>query len=269
MDHPLIALLTDFGGRDFFVGSLKAVIAGINPLAKTIDITHDIPSFDRQAAGFVLDACCRLFPAGTIFLAVVDPGVGTNRKIILVRTARYFFLAPDNGLLTRPLAKEKIREIRNVSSARFFITARRTTFEGRDKMAPVAAWLSLGLDPREVGPRLDRYAVMDVPSLAIGRRTIRGAVVYVDKFGNLITNISGDRLAAFRKADPGARPILSIDGQIIRNFRRSYDSPKSGVPFALVNCLGLLEVAVSQGSAAEVLGASAGSPVGLLREGCR
>ncbi len=111
MDDPLIALLTDFGGRDFFVGSLKAVIAGVNPRARILDISHEVPSFDLSAGSFVLASCYRFFPKGTIFLAVVDPGVGTGRGILLARTAAYSFVAPDNGILTLPLSRERAVEI--------------------------------------------------------------------------------------------------------------------------------------------------------------
>ena len=261
MKNPLIALLTDFGNRDYFVASLKAVIARINPQARTIDITHEVPSFDVHAAGFMLDACFRFFPAGTIFVSVVDPGVATRRKILLVRTRAYDFIAPDNGLLTLPLSRERIREIRHVASPRFFLTAARTTFEGRDRMAPAAAWLSLGIDPREFGPRLPRFATIDIPRPIRSGRMVRGTVLHIDKFGNVVTNIPARMVAGRRLGGGAPRPVVSIEGRAIREFRASYDSPKRGVPFAIIDSLGLVEVALREGSAAEMIGALPGDQV--------
>ena len=261
MDNPLIALLTDFGSADYFVGSLKGAIARVNPRARTIDITHDVPSFDVRAAGFTLDACFRFFPEGTIFLSIVDPGVATRRKILLVRTRTYDFIAPDNGLLTLPLRRQRIREIRHVASPRFFLTAARTTFEGRDRMAPAAAWLSLGLDPRELGPRLKTFATIDIPRPVCSGRKILGAVLHIDKFGNIVTNVPARMVDGLRRGRTAKHPVISLEGRDIREFRSSYDSPKRGMLFALPGSLGLIEVAVREGSAAQMIGAKAGSVV--------
>jgi S-adenosylmethionine hydrolase len=269
MASPPIALLTDFGDRDFFAGSLKAVIAAINPRAVTVDITHNAPPFDPAAAGFLLTACYGFFPEGTIFLSVVDPGVAAGRKIILVLTPRYRFIAPDNGLLTMPLEREKVLEVREVRSRRFFLSAGRTTFEGRDRMAPAAAWLSLGVDPRELGPRLRAVKKIRVPRPARTASGIRGAVLYADHFGNLITNIPARMLERLRQGRPASRPVLRIAGRDIRDFRKSYASAKAGAPFALIDSLGLVEIAVREASAASVLGARPGTAVLLLGGGPR
>ena len=266
MVNPLVALLTDFGERGFFAASLKAVIAGINPAARTIDISHRVPAFDVRAAGVILDSCCRFFPRDTIFLSVVDPGVGTKRRILLVRTGRYAFIAPDNGLLTLALEHERVVEIRTISSPRYFLTPERTTFEGRDRMAPAAAWLSLGVAPREFGPRLRKYAVADVPRPSAGPSGIRGAVLYADHFGNLITNIPGRMLDEFRGKAGAGGAALRIAGRAIRSFRTSYDSPERGEPFVLVNGQGLVEIAVREASAADLLGAGPGCAVGISAE---
>ncbi len=256
MDTPLIALLTDFGDEDFFVGSLKAVIAGINPSARTIDITHRVPSFDVEAGAIILRSSYRFFPRSTIFLAVVDPGVGTRRKILLAKTSRYIFVAPDNGIASAVLAREKIVGLRSISRSRFFLTAERTTFEARDRMAPVAAWLSLGLDPAEFGPRLQTYRERELPKMRRTGRGVRGSVLYVDKFGNLMTNIPA-RLAL-------KRGVLRIGDREIRRLQTSYINRKPGEPFIIANSLGLLEVAVASGSAAEILGAGRGQAVDVL-----
>ncbi len=264
MARPLIALLTDFGDRDFFVGSLKAVIAGIHPEAAVVDITHNAPPFNPAAAGFILGACSGFFPQDTIFLSIVDPGVGTGRKILLVRTPRFAFIAPDNGLLTAPLEREKILEVREIAARRFFLAAGRTTFEGRDRMAPAAAWLSLGVDPAEFGPRLRTYRKLSLPRPARVTSGIRGAVLYADHFGNLITNIPAAMLERLGDGHPAAKPVLRIAGREIRIFRTSYASAAVGRPFALINSLGLVEIAVREDSAAEALGAGPGTPVRLL-----
>jgi S-adenosylmethionine hydrolase len=269
MSNSLIALLTDFGSRDFFVASLKAVIAAIHPAARTIDITHEVPPFDPAAAGFLLGACYRFFPEGTIFLAVVDPGVATRRKIILARTPRYDFIAPDNGLLTVPLAKERLVELREVRSSRFFLTSGRTTFEGRDRMAPAAAWLSLGVLPSEFGPRLRTFRRVRVPAPVRTKRGLRGAVLHADHFGNLITNIPGEMLASLRRRPRAERPVVRIAGRDIRKLETSYGAAKPGEPFVLVNSLGLVEIALREDSAARLFGAGPGTPVRLLAGGAR
>jgi len=140
--NPVIALMTDFGEDDFFVASLKGVIAKINPSARIIDITHRIPSFDIGAAGLVLSSSYKYFPPKTIFLVVVDPGVGSYRRILLAKTKNFFFIAPDNGVLSLVLDEEKVQKLIEVKNRKFFLPEVSSTFEGRDKMAPIAAWLS-------------------------------------------------------------------------------------------------------------------------------
>ncbi len=262
MDDPLIGLLTDFGEQDYFVASLKAVIAGINPRARTVDITHCVPSYDREAAAFILLSCYRFFPKGTIFLVVVDPGVATNRKIIYAQTRRYEFIAPDNGVLTPVLDRENIDEIRNVSSVRSFLSSERTTFEARDRMAPAAAWLSLGVSPRELGRKLTRFQRMEAPGARRSRTGVDGCILYIDKFGNLITNIPGGFLQEMRQeCEQGKDVVLTVGDREIRRFQTSYQNRKHKEIFALINSVGLVEVAVGEASAAELTGAERGTSV--------
>jgi S-adenosylmethionine hydrolase len=267
MEAPLIALLTDFGNADYFVGSLKGVIAAINPRAVTVDISHEVPAFDRLAGGFILNACFRFFPKGSIFLAVVDPGVAGPRKIILVRTLSYDFIAPDNGLLTLPLSRESIVEVRHVASPRFFLTPGRTTFEGRDRMAPAAAWLSLGAAPSEFGPPLKRYQRLAMPKPVRTAAGVRGVVLHVDAFGNLITNIPGRWLNALRGREGAGEPAVVLGGRAIRRFARSYAAAKRGGLVVLVNSLGLVEVAAREASAAAATGIGRGDAVALSGKG--
>lgn len=263
MKTRVIAILTDFGDKDFFVPSLKAVIAGISPEARTIDITHKVPSFDIRAASFILFSCYRFFPEGTVFLAVVDPGVGSGRRILLAETRKYFFIAPDNGLLTLPLRQEKIVNLRKVAQSRFWLTAGPTTFEARDRMAPAAAWLTQGLSPQELGPTVQNYKRLKITAPRRVGSEIRGEILYADKFGNLMTNISYSLVPAAGR--PGSRKgiLLSLGRTPIERFAASYAEVKGGHPFFLVNSQGLIEIAVKECSAAEALGAKPGDPVRL------
>ena len=197
VDNPIIVLLTDFGEADFFVPSMKGVIACINPSANVLDITHSIPSFDVFAGSFVLFASYRFFPKGTIFVVVIDPGVGSARKILLVETKKYCFIAPDNGILSQVLEEERVYHSREISNPKYHLLQSGVTFDGRDKMAPVSAWLSLGLSPEEFGPPVKSIQKNELRSPRETADEINGSVLYHDKFGNLITNISFSHLDFF------------------------------------------------------------------------
>jgi S-adenosyl-L-methionine hydrolase (adenosine-forming) len=261
MKTRIIALLTDFGEKDFFVPSLKAVIAGINPEARTIDITHEVPSFDIRSAGFILDSCFAYFPEGTIFLAVVDPGVASRRAILLAETRKYFFIAPDNGLLTLPLEDEDIISLRKVTQGRFWLTEGTTTFEARDRMAPVAAWLTHGVSPGEFGPEVRSCKRLKMRQPVRSGSEIAGAVLYEDKFGNLMTNIPASMLPSARPSQPKPAIVLQLGGTRIGRFVTAYAEVDDARPFFLVNSQGLVEIAVREGSAAATLGAKTGDPV--------
>jgi hypothetical protein len=266
MKTRFIALLTDFGEKDFFVPSLKAVIAGINPQAKTIDITHEVSSFDIRAASFILFSCYAFFPAGTVFLAVVDPGVASGRPILLAETRKYFFIAPDNGLLTLPLKNQEIVSLRKVTQSRFWLTAGTTTFEARDRIAPVAAWLTQGISPDEFGPEVNSYRRLKIKEPVRSGREIAGEILYQDKFGNLMTNISISMFRALRGSKSKPRLSLFLGKRQISRMVMSYAEVKDSRPFILVNSQGLIEIAVNKGSAAAALGAKPGDPVKIRLE---
>lgn len=261
MELRHLALLTDFGERDYFVASVKAVALAINPYLNIIDITHNVPSFNFEAAGFILTACYRLFPAGTIFLAIVDPGVGSERKIIMVLTEKYYFLGPDNGILWPALQTQRVLDIREIKTKKYFLTPGRTTFEGRDRLAPAAAFLSLGLEPSEFGPSLTKIKSIPLAHPVIKKNLISGSVIYVDKFGNLITNIPKEIVADLIRN--GKKFIIIIKDRVIKKFAKRYVDSVSGQPFGLINSLGFLEIALNMGSAAEELGAGPGTPVNV------
>lgn len=259
--NPVIALMTDFGEDDFFVASMKGAILKINPSVWIIDITHRIPSYDVQTAGFVLWACYKYFPAQTIFVVVVDPGVGSERKILLARTKKYYFIAPDNGVLSLVLGEEEIEELREVANRKYFLPYLSHTFEGRDKMAPVAAWLSKGISCSEFGPEKTFFEKLDFMKPLIKGKEILGHVLYRDKFGNLITDIPARMLEDLMGKMDKKNLELKIRGKKISSFMRSYSSAKRGDLLFLVGSVGTIEIASREESASEMLKAGVGDEV--------
>jgi S-adenosylmethionine hydrolase len=264
MKNPVIALLTDFGEKDFFVGSLKGVIATINPSAPMVDITHNVPSFDILAGSFILYAAYSYFPSGTIFLAVVDPGVGTERKILLVETGDYFFIAPDNGVLSLALETEKVETLIYMKNTKYFLPVTSSTFEGRDKMAPAAAWLSKGIAPSEFGPAVSDYVKLDVEKPYNEKEVVLGQVLYVDKFGNLITNIPAKNVHRLAGETKEKRVVCQVGDKEIARFEPSYSLVKKDEVFILPGSLGLVEIAVREASAQDRLAARPGDSVRIF-----
>ena len=265
MRARVIALLTDFGDEDFFVGSLKAVILSLNPRAILVDISHRIPAFDIDAASFVLAAACPFFPPKTIFLAVVDPGVGSRRKILLVETSRYFFIAPDNGLLTLALARENVKQIRQISNPEFFLSWQSKTFEARDKMAPVAGWVSLGRRVDIFGPKIDRYKKKNYPEPEARKGEVCGRILYADKFGNLISNIPATLLKNLCGGTLGPEIRLFAGTKELGGYQKTYTEARKGEIFFLVGSLGLVEVAAREGSALKRTGLKPGASIRIVR----
>ena len=240
----IVALLTDYGLRDPYVGVMKGALLSVNPAARIVDLTHDIPPQDVREAGRVLSASRSFVPAGTLFVAVVDPGVGTSRAILGVETDRHTFLAPDNGLLSFLDRDGRIRRIVSVTESRYFLKPLSRTFHGRDIFAPIAGQLSKGLDLGRLGPSVGRMTTSEAPSL---RKTaagaVQGEVVSIDRFGNLITNIPGDLLTDARDVR------ITVGRRVVRALSRSYADAKKGELLALVGSTGHLEISVNQGSA--------------------
>jgi S-adenosylmethionine hydrolase len=273
VDRPVIGILTDFGDEDFFVASLKAVIAQINPAANVIDITHRIPSFNVLAGCFMLYAAYRYFPQNTIFLAVVDPGVGSSRKILCVETHKYFFIGPDNGVLTMALDNETVTQIIEVTEKEYFLPHLTSTFEARDKMAPVAAWLSKGIPCEKFGPEIVTYHKLDIRRPKGEGNNLVGRIIYIDKFGNMITNIPTEMLAekleglhsrSLRLRLMSGTPVDTpeLKGLDII-YRKTYDEAENGEVLCLPGSIGFLEIAVREGSASESLKANVGDGIVL------
>lgn len=240
-----ITLLTDFGVADYFVGAMKGVILSINPHATIVDITHEIPAQDVAAGAFTLLAAYDAFPKGTIHVAVVDPGVGSARRPIVVRALDQLFVGPDNGLFTYIL--DSGSEVFHITASEYFRRPVSNTFHGRDIFAPVAAALSNGTDPSLLGPR-----IADPVRLPISRNP---QVIHIDHFGNLVTNITRD---SYKEG-----MTLVVKGKTIRAFRNFFgeDVGEAGEPFAIWGSAGFLEIAVNGRSAAELLGVKRGDEV--------
>ena len=194
MPQKLIVLLTDFGLKDHYVGVMKGIITGLCEEASLIDLTHEISPQNIREGAFVLGVAYRYFPPGTIFLGVVDPGVGTSRKGILLQAGDYYFVGPDNGLFTWVVKKEGLRWAVELKNRRYFQKKVSRTFHGRDIFAPVAAHFACGVPPEEFGPGRQEIVMLPWPEVEEGPAYVKGAVIYVDHFGNLITNISEEKL---------------------------------------------------------------------------
>ena len=258
-----IALLTDFGLDDVFVGVMKGVIAGINPRVSVIDVTHALTPFEVAEAAFILRATAAYFAPGTVFCVVVDPGVGSARRVLAARADGRAFVAPDNGLLHPTLAQAKRAHVVSVENRDYFLPHVSDTFHGRDIFAPVAAHLSLGLALEKLGPPAEDIETLDLPEAS---RTPDGAaegqVILRDRFGNLITNIPADMLDAM---GPRASLCVEIAGRVLPGLSRSYAAAPPGDLLALVSSFDTLEIACNQRSAGDVLGAERGDRVRVTR----
>ena len=249
----LITLLTDFGDRDYFVASMKGVILNINPQARIVDLSHRVAPYQIEEAAYLLKSSYRYFPDGTVHVVVVDPGVGSARRPLLVSTSRYYFLAPDNGLLTDIIHEELSVEVRQIENKQYRLDAEGATFDGRDLFAPAAAWLTRGQTPGTFGRLIRDVTTLPAREPAWERSTLVGQIVYIDHFGNLISNITPSHLAEVRRLSKRTSVVLHIAGMTIDNVTSSYADGAVDRPCALINSNGHLEVFVKEGSAAHML----------------
>ena len=257
----LITLLTDFGTADYFVGAMKGVILSLNPQARIVDITHEIPSQDIQAGAFTLLASYKSFSPQTIHLAVVDPGVGSERRPVLVTAGGQFFVGPDNGLFSYIYERERDARVFHLTRESYFLPHVSSTFHGRDLFAPVAAALSNGATPAELGEELTDY--VRLAPLAPGRRaddTIEASIIHIDRFGNCITNLTREDLTE-EMITRGAK--LVVNGREISSFRNFFAEEESSRAelFAIWGSAGFLEIAAFMDSAAKLLEAQRGQLV--------
>ncbi|HNV87131.1 MAG TPA: SAM-dependent chlorinase/fluorinase [Candidatus Omnitrophota bacterium] len=240
----VITLTTDFGTKDPYVASMKGVILGVNSGVSIVDGSHDIPPGDVREAAFVLETFYSYFPKGTVHVIVVDPGVGGERKLLCLKTRKAFFLAPDNGVLTAVMRKEDRYELREVSNARFFLNPVSATFHGRDKLAPAAAYLSRSNVFAQLGPVLKNAARIPWPEARADRNQILGEIIHLDRFGNLITNISGKDVRNRPKAE------MWLAGRKISRWGTHYAQGEKGVLMSLIGSGGRVEIGLPNGSAA-------------------
>ena len=238
-----ITLTTDFGLRDPFVASMKGVILSINPQVHLIDLSHDIAPQDIREAAFTLRSTYRYFPKGTIHVAVVDPGVGSGRRPVIVTTESYFFVGPDNGLFS-PICQEAERlRVHQVTADRYFLPNPGPTFHGRDIFAPVAAWLTKGVPSADFGKEISDYVKMDIPLPEKEPDGIRGQVIHFDRFGNAITNIMYSDIKAFLPKDDDPKNLLiTVPGREIRGLKRFYAEASAEELGGIINSSGHLEL---------------------------
>lgn len=263
MTRPIIALLSDFGTRDHYAGTMKAVVLGICPDATLVDITHDILPHDVLGAGMELAASYRFFPAGTVFLAVVDPGVGSSRRGLAADTGDYRFVAPDNGVLTMIFREMPPKRVVEITERRYARPTVSRTFEGRDRFAPAAAWLAKGVQLSALGRPVGDYQLVEIPAPEVRVDAITGVVLRVDRFGNLITNI--DRRLFERHVQAGAVQIR-VGEHVIGRLVATYADIGTDEVCSLFGSTDHLEVAVNAASASERLGLGRGAAVVVTRE---
>lgn len=258
---PVVTLTTDFGLTDPFVGIMKGVILGIAPTARIVDVTHGVPAQNVVVGAYALASAVRWFPRGTVHVAVVDPGVGTGRRALLVETVDGWLIGPDNGLLSLAAPARAVRQIFDVSRSAYRLRPVSRTFHGRDVFAPVAAALVTGVALDRLGRAVRSMCRLRQPVPRRRGTALVGAVLWVDGFGNLTTNVSETVLArSFR----GGRLSITIAGHVVP-FRSSYAGVAAGRPVALVNSSDLVEIALNGGSAAVRFDAGPGSAIEIRR----
>ena len=262
----VITLLSDFGTDDNSVAVMKGVIFGVNPEVHIVDISHSIEPYNIEVGAEILMAAYHYFPRGTIHMAVVDPGVGGDRRGILVATENYFFVGPDNGIFSYVYEDPGFRWVRDLRAVDFFLEKVSSTFHGRDIFAPVAGYLSAGEDPEDFGPPID-----DPVKLRISQSHVRpgggidGEVIYVDHFGNLITNIDtgvfwdGESLAG--EEEETLIPLIEVAGATIRRLNECYQETETGRFGAHFNSWSRLEIFLPEGRASDELNAGRGTPI--------
>lgn len=254
---PVITLLSDFGSCDYFVGAVKGVMLSLNPEISFVDISHEIPPQDIFTGAFTLGQAYSFFPQGTIHFAVVDPGVGTARKALAATAAGHYFVAPDNGILTCIMEANEDFVAYEITADHYFRKPVSATFHGRDVFAPVAAWISRGIELHQLGPVLQSPVRLQIPALKRVRDAlIQGTVLAVDRFGNLITNLKTEDLSMPFRMLAGQREITAL--------RKTYGEGTPGELIVVPGSAGFLEIAVTGGSAAAMLGMKAGAPIGII-----
>jgi hypothetical protein len=260
----LITLTTDFGGRDAFAASMKGVILKVNPQAQLVDISNDINPQDVWEAAYVLKSAYNHFPKGTVHLAVVDPGVGSGRRPIVVVTESYYFVGPDNGLFSLIYQDAERLRVHHITSTHYFLPNPGPTFHGRDVFAPVAGWLSKGIPSGNFGEEITDFMKLNVPAPKTSETGIEGHIVHIDRFGNIITNITyKDLQPLLGEGGDLAAASVTIAGKEIKGLKKFYAEAGPGEPGAIINSSGALEVFLFKQNARTALSVKRGEAVRL------
>jgi S-adenosylmethionine hydrolase len=265
--RPIITLTTDFGLNDHFVGTVKGAILNIAPEAEIVDICHSVQAFDILDGALALAQAYSYFPTRTVHLVVVDPGVGSSRRPILASSDKYNFVAPDNGVLSLMYAREERLNVRHITSDHYFLQPLSNTFHGRDIFAPVAAYLAKGVDQEKFGNEITDFVRFNAPRpKAVDAKTLRGIVLKVDRFGNLVTNIAPqDAPALFQSPAPAFKIV--VGKREVTALKTNYADGAPNELFVIFGSMGYLEIAANRAAAAQLASAGKGTEVSLLLEG--
>ncbi len=265
---PIITLTTDFGLNDHFVGTMKGVILETAPDACIVDISHAVQPFDILDGSLTISQAYSYFPSGTVHVVIVDPGVGTARRPIILTGERHNFVAPDNGVLSMVYDREQRLSVRHVTADHYFLPNLSNTFHGRDIFAPIAASLAKGVDPSRFGEEITDYARFAAPRpKPVDERTLRGVVLKVDRFGNLITNITPQDAPKLFEATPPPFKITVANKTEVTRICSNYAEGEPKEVFGILGSMGYLELATNRGSAYQLLSAGKGSEVSVVMDG--
>jgi S-adenosylmethionine hydrolase len=265
----MITFTTDFGTSDHFVGTMKGVINTINPDVKIVDICNSVQPYDILDGALTVTQSYRYFPANTVHLVIVDPGVGTSRRPLLVTAENHMFLAPDNGVLSLVYEHEERLSVRHITSEHYFLQPVSQTFHGRDVFAAVAGWLSKGVEASKFGEEITDFVRFAAPKpKPINEKLMKGIVLKVDHYGNLITNLSPKEVPQLFAEEPPPFKILVGKHEIMK-MKTAYAQGTPGEVFGILGSMGFLEIATNRGAANRTVGADKGSEVGVLFEGAQ
>lgn len=262
MPTKIITLTSDFGLKDPYVAEMKAVILSISPKTKIVDITHRIEKFNIRMGAYTLAAACPYFPKGSIHVAVIDPGVGTKRKAILMQTKNAYFIGPDNGVLALAAKGQGIKHIYRIENAKFMLPRISDTFHGRDIFAPTAAHLANGTPPSEFGPEIHRIVMPKYAKITKIKTTLMGEVIHIDGFGNIITNLREEDCELM-----GMKKTVNLklkDTRLKLKLCKAYSEVKAQQALVIIGSHNFLEISINQGNAAENLQIRVGDEVTLI-----
>jgi hypothetical protein len=263
MSNPIITLTTDFGLKDPYIAEMKAVTLSISPTATIVDITHEIEKFNIRMGAYILASASQYFPKGTIHVAVVDPGVGTKRRPILIQTKHDFYIGPDNGVLVLAAENKGIEHISEISNRKLMLPKISNTLHGRDIFAPAAAHLADGTSPSEFGQEIHNIVTPEFAKIIRRKNMLVGEVLHTDSFGNIITNLGEKELDLI-----GAKSMVDIRLKNVRlklKLCKAYAEAKPQKPLAIIGSHNFLEISINQGNAAQNFKAKIGDKITLYR----